>query len=49
LLHVMHAIRKDVEHYELDHYFAPDIAAVTRLVQNGTIAVHSPFSFASEQ
>jgi histidine ammonia-lyase len=46
---VMDAVRKDVAHYELDHYFAPDIAAVTRLVQNGTIAKLSPFSFASEQ
>ena len=25
-----------VAHYELDHYFAPDIAAVTTLVQDGT-------------
>lgn len=49
LLHVMKTVRNDVAHYELDHYFAPDIAAVTRLVQNGTIAAHSPFSFASEQ
>jgi histidine ammonia-lyase len=45
----MDAVRKDVAHYELDHYFAPDIAAVTRLVQNGTIAKLSPFSFSSEQ
>jgi histidine ammonia-lyase len=45
----MDAVRKDVAHYELDHYFAPDIEAVTRLVQNGTIAKLSPFSFASEQ
>ena len=45
----MDAVRKDVAHYELDHYFAPDIAAVTRLVQNGTIAKLSPFSFTSEQ
>ncbi|MDR6410676.1 histidine ammonia-lyase [Paraburkholderia terricola] len=45
----MDAVRKDVAHYEIDHYFAPDIAAVTRLVQNGTIAKLSPFSFASEQ
>jgi histidine ammonia-lyase len=45
----MDAVRKDVAHYELDHYFAPDIAAVTRLVQDGTIAKLSPFSFASEQ
>ena len=46
---VMDAVRKDVAHYELDHYFAPDIAAVTRLVQDGTIAKLSPFSFVSEQ
>ncbi len=46
---VMDAVRNDVAHYELDHYFAPDIAAVTRLVQNGTIAKLSPFSFVSEQ
>ncbi|CAD6522736.1 histidine ammonia-lyase [Paraburkholderia kirstenboschensis] len=45
----MDVVRKDVAHYELDHYFAPDIAAVTRLVQNGTIAKLSPFSFVSEQ
>ena len=45
----MDTVRKDVAHYELDHYFAPDIAAVTRLVQTGTIAQHSPLSFASEQ
>ncbi|MET3231586.1 UNVERIFIED_ORG: histidine ammonia-lyase [Burkholderia sp. 1263] len=49
LQNVMDAVRKDVAHYEIDHYFAPDIAAVTRLVQNGTIAKLSPFSFASEQ
>jgi histidine ammonia-lyase len=46
---VMDAVRKDVAHYELDHYFAPDIAAVTKLVQDGTIAKLSPFSFVSEQ
>ena len=45
----MDAVRKDVAHYELDHYFAPDIAAVTHLVQSGTIAKLSPFSFVSEQ
>jgi histidine ammonia-lyase len=45
----MDAVRKDVAHYELDHYFAPDIAAVTKLVQDGTIAKLSPFSFVSEQ
>jgi histidine ammonia-lyase len=49
LQHVMHTVRHEVAHYELDHYFAPDIAAVTRLVQSGKIAAHSPLSFASEQ
>jgi len=46
---VMDVVRNEVAHYELDHYFAPDIAAVTRLVQDGTIAKLSPFSFVSEQ
>jgi histidine ammonia-lyase len=46
---VMKTVRKEVAHYELDHYFAPDIAAITQLVQNGTIAAHSPFAFRSEQ
>ncbi|HEY3598033.1 MAG TPA: aromatic amino acid lyase, partial [Paraburkholderia sp.] len=49
LQRVMTVVRNEVPHYELDHYFAPDIAAVTRLVQNGTIAAHSPFEFVSEQ
>jgi histidine ammonia-lyase len=37
-----------VPHYELDRYFAPDIAAMARLVRAGTIAAASPLSFASE-
>lgn len=49
LQRVMETIRKHVAHYELDHYFAPDIAACTGLVQGGTIAAHSPFSFPSER
>ena len=49
LQHVMKTVRHEVAHYELDHYFAPDIAAVTHLVQNGTIAAHSPLAFPSEQ
>ncbi|NIE65051.1 histidine ammonia-lyase [Burkholderia sp. Ax-1719] len=48
LHHVMQAVRSEVPHYDLDRYFAPDIAAMTQLVQNGTIAAHSPFSFESE-
>jgi len=49
LQQVMDTVRGKVAHYELDHYFAPDIAAITKLVQDGTIAKHSPFSFVSEQ
>ncbi|MCG5073354.1 histidine ammonia-lyase [Paraburkholderia tagetis] len=46
---VMHSVRSEVPHYDIDRYFAPDIAAMTQLVQNGAIAVHSPFAFESEQ
>ena len=49
LQQVMQTVRNEVEHYELDRYFAPDIAAVARLVQAGKIASHSPLSFISEQ
>ena len=43
------AARLDLPHYDLDRYFAPDIAAMTKLVQNGAIAKHSPLVFESEQ
>ncbi|WP_240763728.1 aromatic amino acid lyase, partial [Paraburkholderia silviterrae] len=46
---VMQSVRSEVPHYDLDRYFAPDIAAMTQLVQNGAIAAHSPFVFESEQ
>ena len=49
LLEVMKTLRAHVPHYDLDHYFAPDIAAIATLVQEGAIARHSPFSFASEE
>ncbi|PVY16211.1 hypothetical protein C7413_1551, partial [Paraburkholderia silvatlantica] len=48
LAHVMQSVRAEVPHYGLDRYFAPDIEAITRLVQNGVIASHSPFAFESE-
>ncbi|SDE45381.1 histidine ammonia-lyase, partial [Paraburkholderia lycopersici] len=48
LAHVMQSVRAGVPHYELDRYFAPDIAAITKLVQDGVIAAHSPFAFESE-
>ncbi|WP_233863291.1 histidine ammonia-lyase [Paraburkholderia adhaesiva] len=49
LARVMQAVRSEVPHYDLDRYFAPDIAAITRMVQGGAIAAHSPFEFESEQ
>lgn len=45
----METIRGKVAHYELDHYFAPDIAAIAKLVGERAFAKISPFSFASEQ
>jgi histidine ammonia-lyase len=47
LLPVMQAIRDKVAHYELDHYFAPDIVAITALVKAEGIASHCPLRFAS--
>jgi histidine ammonia-lyase len=44
---VMQSIRADVEHYELDHYFAPDIVAVAKQVTSGKIAGFCPLQFAS--
>jgi histidine ammonia-lyase len=46
---VMKSIRSEVEHYELDHYFAPDIVAVHKQVTSGKIAALCPFMFASEE
>jgi histidine ammonia-lyase len=48
LADVMKTLRARVAHYDLDHYFAPDIAAIATLVQDGEIAKHSPFAFTSE-
>lgn len=48
LLPVLRAIRSDVPHYDVDRYFAPDIAAIAKQVVAGAIARFSPFSFASE-
>ncbi|AFT90499.1 histidine ammonia-lyase [Paraburkholderia phenoliruptrix] len=48
LKQVMHAIRRDVPHYDADRYFAPDIEAIADQVLSGAIATYSPLSFASE-
>jgi histidine ammonia-lyase len=45
---VMSTVRAQVPHYDLDRYFAPDIASITRLVEDGTIAAASPFAFESQ-
>jgi histidine ammonia-lyase len=39
---VMREIRSRVKHYDIDHYLAPDIAAMTEAVKSGVIAAHAP-------
>jgi histidine ammonia-lyase len=38
---VMRDIRARVPHYDIDHYLAPDIAAMTDAVEDGVIAAHA--------
>ncbi|MEE9927773.1 aromatic amino acid lyase [Microvirgula aerodenitrificans] len=45
LREVMSLLRRHVPHYDIDRYFAPDIAAVTTLVREGAFAAHSPLAF----
>jgi histidine ammonia-lyase len=47
LREVMALVRAHVRHYDLDHYFAPDIAVAQALVQRGAVADLAPFSFPS--
>src|SRR3954469_3587642 len=42
LQRVMREIRARVPHYDIDHYLAPDIAAMTEAVRTGVIAAHCP-------
>jgi histidine ammonia-lyase len=42
LQRVMREIRARVKHYDIDHYLAPDIAAMTQAVKQGVIAAHAP-------
>jgi histidine ammonia-lyase len=42
LQRVMGEIRSRVPHYDIDHYLAPDIAAMTAAVNEGIIAAHAP-------
>jgi histidine ammonia-lyase len=39
---VMREIRSRVKHYDIDHYLAPDIEAMTAAVRAGVIAAHAP-------
>jgi histidine ammonia-lyase len=39
---VMREIRSRVKHYDIDHYLAPDIQAMTDAVNAGIIAAHAP-------
>lgn len=48
LAQVMQRIRAAVPHYDIDRFFAPDIEAVKHMVQEGSIAAHSPLYFASQ-
>jgi histidine ammonia-lyase len=42
LQRVMREIRARVPHYDIDHYLAPDIAAMADAVNGGVIAAHAP-------
>ena len=42
LQRVMREIRARVKHYDIDHYLAPDIAAMADAVNAGVIAAHAP-------
>jgi histidine ammonia-lyase len=48
LQRVMDLLREHVPHYDLDRYFAPDIACIARLVVGGAVAQACPLSFDSE-
>ena len=45
----MKLIRSHVAHYEIDHYFAPDITSIAGLVKAGEFAAMSPLRLDSRQ
>jgi len=47
LREVMARVRARVPHYDIDHYFAPDIAITKALVERGELAALAPLSLAS--
>jgi histidine ammonia-lyase len=46
---VVAQVRALVPHYDIDHYLAPDIAAITRAVTSGLLAAHSPLQLSTLQ
>jgi histidine ammonia-lyase len=48
LRQVVRTVRARVPHYDLDRYFAPDIASVTELVRSAGLGPHCPLRFASQ-
>lgn len=49
LQEVVKEIRARVPHYDIDRYFAPDIAAVHDLIRAGVFAGHCPHRFPSQE
>ncbi|NLR76915.1 histidine ammonia-lyase [Leeia aquatica] len=45
---VMQQVRSQVPHYDIDRYFAPDIAVTQQQVSAAVFAAYSPFRFASQ-
>jgi histidine ammonia-lyase len=48
LRQVMALVRDHVPHYDIDHYFAPDIAVAKRLVEEARVAALCPLRFPSQ-
>jgi len=48
LREVVRAVRARVPHYDLDRYFAPDLASATELVRSAGLSPHCPLRFASQ-
>jgi histidine ammonia-lyase len=48
LREVVRTVRARVPHYDIDRYFAPDIASVTELVRSAGLGPHCPLRFASQ-
>jgi histidine ammonia-lyase len=44
----MQLIRQRVAHYDIDHYFAPDIATIQQAVEAGLLAAHCPLQLPSD-